>query len=73
MLPVDILRNPQLPELVPHKYDDKYFLAEFLTNTALAAEMNCLESLGLGLTGLKALKEWSKQRAITIRFDATET
>lgn len=69
----DSLRAPQLPEQVSHKYDDKYFLAEFLTNTALAAQMNCLESLGLGKAGLVALKESSNHRAITLRFESTQT
>jgi hypothetical protein len=66
------VRNPILPEDVPHKYQDKYQLAEFLTNTALAGQMNCLDSLGLGATGLKTLKEWSKERAITLRFESIE-
>ena len=29
-------RNPRVAADVPHKYDDKYLLGEFLTNIALA-------------------------------------
>ncbi len=57
---------------VPHKYDDKYALAEFVTNCALAAQFNVLELLGLSDAGIKRLKEWSKQRTVTLRFTAEE-
>ena len=30
-----------------HRYDDKYSLAEFVTNTSLASQLNCLSRLGL--------------------------
>jgi hypothetical protein len=65
-------KNPTYPSDVPHVYDDKYLLAEFLTNTALAAELNTLELLGLNAKGLKQLKEWSDKRSITFRFKAEE-
>ncbi len=51
----------------------QYLLAEFLTNTAAAAELNVLELLGLDIKGLKTLREWaSKNRSVTLRFKAEE-
>jgi len=43
------LRHPCLPaDAVHHRYQDKYLLAECVTNTAIASQMNCiLSSMGL--------------------------
>jgi hypothetical protein len=65
-------REPQYPEEVFHKYDDKYMLVDFLTNTALAAEVNCLEMIGLNPKNLGAMREWGKDRSVTLRFKAEE-
>lgn len=64
-------RKPQLPADVPHQYDDKFLLAEYLTNTAMAAKLQCLEEF-LGLTDWTVLKEWAKTKAVTIRLKAEE-
>src|SRR6185295_1171283 len=34
---LDNTRNPQYPAEVPHRYDDKYLLAEFATRVAIAS------------------------------------
>jgi len=65
-------RNPQYPADVPHAYDDKYLLAESLTNNTLGAYLVCLENLGLNAKQLAQLKDWSKTRSVTLRLKAEE-
>lgn len=55
-------RNPQYPADVFHQYDDKYLLVEFLTNSALAGQMNCLQELGVG--DWDTLKKWGEKRSV---------
>eukprot|EP00668_Euglena_longa_P009751 GGOE01011787.1.p1 GENE.GGOE01011787.1~~GGOE01011787.1.p1 ORF type:complete len:958 (-),score=372.79 GGOE01011787.1:642-3515(-) len=66
-------KNPQLLHDVPHQYEDKYAAAEFLTNTALAAALNALAPVGLGLEALQQLRGWSKGRSVTLRLASHET
>ena len=66
------LRHPAYPGDVPHEYNDKYVLAEFLTSTCLAAEINALEYLGLSADHLQQLREWSAEKAVTLRFSTEE-
>ena len=54
-------------------YDDKYGLAEFLANTAIAAGHECLAQLGLTAAGMQQLVLWGQSRSVTLRFDASET
>lgn len=70
---LDTTRNPQYPADVAHAYTDKYLLAEFLTNTALAADLNVLEAAGLSAAQLARLKEWSASRSVTLRLRGLET
>jgi hypothetical protein len=65
-------RNPQYPADVPHAYDDKYLLAESLTNISLGAFLVCFENLGLTDKQLAQLKDWSKTRSVTLRLKAEE-
>jgi hypothetical protein len=65
-------RVPQYPADVPHRYDDKYGLAEFLTNTAVAAQLNALEALGLNEGSLKQLLSWAASRSVSLRLKAEE-
>jgi hypothetical protein len=49
-------RNPlRLVEDVEQSYDDKYGLINRLTNTALIAQMNCLERMGLTVDILQSI------------------
>lgn len=66
-------RHPQYPADVPHQYDDKYSLAEFVTNTSLASQLNCLEALGLTQKSLQQLLKWAQSRSVTIRLKSEET
>jgi hypothetical protein len=67
---LEVSRHPQIPGDVHHKYDDKYLLAEIVTNTSVAAIVNCLELLGA--LDLTMLKEWSQTKALTLAFRSTE-
>jgi len=71
-LVLDNTKHPAIAGDVPHVYDDKYLLAEFLTNTMIAALLNTLETLGLDPKGAAQLIEWSKQRSVSLRFAAEE-
>jgi hypothetical protein len=61
-------RDPRYPHDVPHSYDDKYLLVEYLVNTAVASTLTSLEALGLTPDHLKAVKEWSTTRSVTLRL-----
>lgn len=67
---LDTSRQPTYPSEVSHKYDDKYMLVDFLTNTTLAAQLTCMELLGLNMKSLQQLKKWSASRTITLRLKA---
>eukprot|EP01126_Amoeba_proteus_P056974 TRINITY_DN7221_c0_g1_i2.p1 TRINITY_DN7221_c0_g1~~TRINITY_DN7221_c0_g1_i2.p1 ORF type:complete len:324 (-),score=60.62 TRINITY_DN7221_c0_g1_i2:1226-2197(-) len=65
-------RHPYFPADVAHKYEDKYLLATFLTNLALAALVNCLEFLGLSDEHLKKLCKWGTDRSVILRMISEE-
>jgi len=65
-------RVPQIASDVSHTYDDKFLLAEFLTNTSIAAQLNALEALGLNSKALQTMLEWVQSRSVTIRLVANE-
>mmetsp|Transcript_652 Transcript_652/g.1139 ORF Transcript_652/g.1139 Transcript_652/m.1139 type:complete len:988 (+) Transcript_652:115-3078(+) len=70
-------RNPQMAGDVDHKYENKYKLAEQLSNMAIASHMNCLEQLGLTLNILQELKAAAStgntlSNSVTLRFQAAE-
>jgi hypothetical protein len=70
---LDNTRAPQYPADVAHSYDDKYGLSEFLTNTAIAAQINCLEILGVNDKSLQQLKHWAETRSVTLRLKSEES
>ena len=65
-------KHPVFADEVQHKYEDKYRLAQFLTNITLASNLTCLSSLGLSLDQLVTMMAWSKSRSVSLRFRATE-
>lgn len=69
---LDHTRNPQRPADVPHRYDDKFLLAEFVTRTAVAAVVQALEAIGLTAAQAAELRAWAKTRAVTLRLIAHE-
>jgi len=72
---LDDTRMPQFAEDVEHSYDDKYGLAEFLSNLAVAAQLNSVERLGMDTLKLKKLKNILEEdpREVTLRFSSKET
>ena len=69
---LDNTRNPRYPADVPHQYDDKYLLAEFLTRISVAAVLQSLDSVGLTAQKLAQLREWARTRSVTLRLAAQE-
>ncbi len=69
---LDNTRNPQYPADVPHEYEDKYFLAQSLTNNTISTLLALLEQLGITEKHLGQLKDWAKTRSVTIRFKSEE-
>ena len=67
---LDVHRNPRLAEDVEHSYDNKYGLADLLTNTAIIAQMNILERLGLTADLLKSI---DTTKPTTLRFQASDS
>ena len=61
-----------IPADVHHTYGDKYNLAEWLTNLSLAAELNCLDMLGLEQTRLATLRGWAATQNVTLRLQSEE-
>lgn len=72
---LDETRNPKFAADVDHKYEDKFCLAEFLTNTALAASTNTLERVGLDYQKLMEIvtRASGGVRSATLRFAAEES
>ena len=50
-------RAPRLAENVEHSYDDKYQLAEFLTNVSASSLLQMLEPLGFSQDRILLLKK----------------
>lgn len=69
---LDNTRNPRLPADVPHQYEDKYRLAEWVASVSVASWIQCLEVIGMSADQLTQLREWAKTRAVSLRFAAQE-
>src|SRR5688572_27582173 len=69
---LDTTKNPQYAADVPHKYDDKFLLAEVLTRTAIASIIQCLELVGVTKERLTEMREWAKTRSVSLRLRAEE-
>ena len=67
---LDDTRNPQQAADVPHRYDDKYLLAEVLTRVAAASLLQCLEAVGMSAEHLAKMQPWARTRSVTIRLRA---
>ena len=67
---LQVHRNPRLAEEVDHKYEDKFALANLMTNLGIITHMNCLEKMGLTAEILKGL---DKKKSTTLRFQASDT
>jgi len=69
---LEVSRHPKIPQNVDHAYEDKYLLAESLTNVATASQVNCLAALGLTREQLGQLCSWTGQHAVRLNFHAEE-
>jgi hypothetical protein len=69
---LDNTKNPRSAADVPHRYDDKYLLAEVLTRVAAASLLQCLEVVGLNASHLSTMREWARTRSVTLRLAAHE-
>jgi hypothetical protein len=67
---LDTNRNPRYAEEQDHVYEDKYALADFMTNTAIVSYINVLERFGLDESKLRQLCQVVHQdkRSVTLRF-----
>ena len=65
---LEVNKRPVLADSLLHKYDDKFALAESLTNMAFAAEVVILQVLGLNPESLALLLRWVEERTVTLRF-----
>ena len=72
---LDITRTPRYAEEQDHQYDDKYALANFMTNTAIASYINVLERMGLDESKLQKLCQavHEEHRSVTLRFAAEDS
>lgn len=66
-------RTPLVASDVHHLYEDKFLLAEFITNSALAAQLNVLEAMGLTGEHIETLRAWTANQVVYLRFSAEET
>ena len=71
---LDNTRNPRLAEEEDHTYDDKYALAELMTNTFVASEINIFEELGFTDDIFQRIVHGvhDEKRPVTLRFQATD-
>ncbi len=69
---LDNTKNPRYATDVPHRYEDKYLLAESAASVSIAALVQCLEVVGMSAEQLVQLREWAKTRSVTIRLAAKE-
>ncbi len=58
---------------VPHKYEDKYLLAEQCSKCALAAVINTFLALGLTNDQLNGIVAWSKDNSVTFELEINRT
>jgi hypothetical protein len=54
-------RNKHLdtPDNVSHRYEDKYLVADYLTNAGIISYLNCLVKLGVSPEQLGQLLDWA--------------
>lgn len=65
---LDTSRHPQYAADVPHRYDDKYLLVESLIRVGTASVLQSLEAIGASAAQLATMREWARQRAVTLRL-----
>ena len=67
-------KHPQLALDIPHSYQDKFFLAEYLTRSAIASILNSLSNFGLKSESYQQILRCnSGGSTTTFRFSARES
>ena len=69
---IDNTKEPKKFDDIPHVYQDKYLLANFITNATLLSQMKSLELIGLTPELLKKLKTKSQTNTIILSFKTDE-
>lgn len=71
---LDTTRNPDLPKKVPHAYVDKFSLAEMCTKTAIAANLNIFDTMGMTQAHHAEIQKWVQaKKSVTFRFENEES
>ncbi|KAI8896915.1 hypothetical protein BC833DRAFT_595635 [Globomyces pollinis-pini] len=65
-------RKPQLIGDIPHQYQDKYLLCEYLVNICIASQLRCLKRLGLSLEIIQKVFDDRNPNAI-LSFEIQES
>jgi ubiquitin len=66
-------KHPVCAGNVDHTYEDKYLLAEFICNTAVASQVICLTQLGMTSEHFKQMKTWADAgQTVTFGFTLEE-
>lgn len=65
-------KHPCLAVDACHEYKDEYLLAELLSKTALASQVNCLATLGLSAQHFELLRSWSYTHRVSLQFRSEE-
>ena len=60
------------PQDVAHQYNDKYLVAEYLTNSAIGCFSTSLIRLGLSAPNLTKLVSWARTQDVSLRLESTE-
>ena len=71
-LVLEVNKNVTNPGNLPHQYDDKYHLTNYLSNSAILSVLIALGTLGIDLNILNKLKEWSVTHEVSLRFQSQE-
>ena len=66
---LDTTRNPVLPEDAEHTYEDKYALAEFVVNSAIASYGNVLNHIGVRDNILDQALHWYQDDKSTVELE----
>ena len=72
---LDVNRNPRYAEDEEHSYSDKFALAEMLINTAISAQVNTLQRIGMTEDKLRQIRNMvvEDKRAVTLRLELYDT
>ena len=69
---LDVNRKPVFASDVQHQYQDKYILAEMLSNMTLASTLYSLQTIGVDDSSMQKMLDWSECRSVTLSLRATE-